>query len=232
MRSFKPRGTLGVLVAAMVPIGAVGCAQTATRFEIKSYRAPESVRDFAEVFGPGAYTTLADGNWTIGFEIPTQYVDLPATPTTRPDAEAPRADGEPGENSAFAGQVRMSQIILIDVFWRPQPGRTFVESSQTNANIIYCLTTGPNSITYEGAGFVSFAESRDGRSIVGRIESAALYPARFANAPADLFGPCRMTGQFEAQRDAAKIHSLRRDVRRRLGPPIGGQASVQAGPSP
>lgn len=117
--------------------------------------------------------------------------------------------------------VRMSQLVVIEVFWRAKPGTTFAESSQTNANIVYCLTTGRDSITYEGAGFVSFQESGRQGVLQGRIESAALYPARITGAPADLFGRCRLSGTFTARSNRAKTIALTQALRKRVGPPIG-----------
>ena len=113
----------------------------------------------------------------------------------------------------------MSQLIHLNVFWRPKPGTTDVESSQTNATIRYCLIVGRDVIAYQGAGFVYFERSRDGATIEGRIESSDLGPAVRVNQPEDLFGLCRVRGTFRAHRDRKHVVSILKQLRRRLGPP-------------
>lgn len=196
----------------MVLIGG-GCQPPVTRFEVVSFRSstPEVYR---EQFDAGYYCVNADHNWTFVFEI--EPVQVHSTP----ELEGGSAASQPGETGTSEESLWMSQIVQVDVFWKALPGTSFAESSQTNANLIYCLTTDTGSITYEGAGFVWFAPSMDKKSMRGQIESATLYPARTVREPSDLFGPCRLTGKFTAVEDRKRVVEKMREVRRRLGPPI------------
>lgn len=204
----------GLGVLASIWVGA-GCQPVVTQFEIVSFRSSAVPEIYRERFDGGYYRINADHNWTLVFEIkPVLVRPVHKDEATSQPASAP-AQGDDEE-------LWMSQIVEVEVFWRPHPGRSYAESSQTNANIVYCLTTGTGSITYEGAGFVTFSESRDRKSVKGRIESATLYPARTVKEPSDLFGPCRMTGTFTAVEDRKRVVERLQEIRRRFGPPVVG----------
>lgn len=190
-----------------------GCTKPITQFEIESFKDSATPQRFSEVFDAGYFCVDSSKNHTFIFTVSPTYVEREID---TPD-DAPESTPTPSE------PVRMSQTLELKVFWRAIPGSTFAESTQTNANIVYCLTTGRNCITYEGAGFVSFSESRDGTTVTGLVESAALCPARFVNAPADLFGPCHISGTFVAHKDRAAVVSHQLALRRKLGPPITSQ---------
>lgn len=171
---------------------------------------------YREQFDAGYYCVNADHNWTFVFEI--EPVEVQSTQ----EVEGAAVSSQPSEPSTSDEELWMSQVVQVEVFWKAQPGTSFAESSQTNANIVYCLTTGAGSITYEGAGFVWFAPSMDKKSMRGRIESATLYPARTVKEAPDLFGPCRLTGDFIAVEDRKRVVEKMREVRRRVGPPVAG----------
>ncbi len=114
----------------------------------------------------------------------------------------------------------------------PRPGITYAESTQTNADIIYCLQRGDDVITYEGAGFVYFRTADGGRTVRGRIESATLSPARRNGAPQDYFGPCQLTGSFTARLNRPAVVAAQRAVRRLVGPPPGDGPAVSNGGRP
>lgn len=217
------------MIAALV-CAECACQKPETRFEVESFKDRQFSQRFSESFEDGYYCVSPNKNYTFVFEVLPTYIDAPAKPETADSVSDEPAGDEPeisdtGSNVS-SESIRMSQAIEISVFWKPRPGTTFAESTQTNANIVYCLITGRDCITYEGAGFVSFTESRDGQSVSGLVESAALYPARTVNAPNDLFGPCRFSGTFVAKKDPAAVVARQLRLRKRLGPPI--SASVTA----
>ncbi|MBN2561969.1 MAG: hypothetical protein JXQ75_13675 [Phycisphaerae bacterium] len=195
---------------------ASACRKTETRFDILSFKNPPGTECFSEQFDPGSFAVNAHNNWDIVFEIPATplAVELPDDPTTTTSAPATEAPGHRNGDGIW-----MSQLIHINMFWRPVPGTTYAESSQTNATILYCLITGPSVIAYEGAGFVYFSRSRDGKTIVGRIESSDLVPTTYVNEPVDLFGPCRLQGAFKAHQDRKHVVSVLQQLRTRLPPP-------------
>lgn len=193
-----------------------GCRQIETRFDVLSFKNPTSPELFTERFGTGACSQDARKNWDLVFEIPSSEVEL-LRPAGGPQAAASSMPVE-SQGQMRAEKIRMSQYVHIHVFWRPVPGTTYAESTQTNASIIYCLMTGTDAISYEGAGFVYFTESMDGKTLSGQIESSALVPARTAGQPADLFGPSQLKGCFVASKDRKRVVSVLQNLRRTLGP--------------
>ena len=187
-----------------------GCSRPITQFEIHSFKNRAAPQRYSEVFDAGYFSVDSNKNHTFIFTVSPTYVEREVE-TPDDASESTPTPSEP---------VRMSQTLELKVFWRAIPGSTVAESTQTNANIVYCLTTGRDCITYEGAGFVSFTESRDGQTVTGMLESAALCPARFVNVPADLFGPCHISGTFVAGKDRAAVVSHQLALRRKLGPPL------------
>jgi hypothetical protein len=207
----KVRGLTQGAVLALVLLA--GCRQIETRFDVQSFKDPSSPERFTERFDPGAFAIDAQQNWDIVFEIPSVRLEYaqPLTPSSGP-ASSPAGPLK-------AQSTHMSQYVHIRVFWKPLPGTTHAESSQTNTSLLYCLTTGANAISYEGGGFVYFTQDWAGTTITGQIESASLVPVRTSNEPIDLFGPCRLTGSFVAHRDRKQVVSVLKVLRKRLGPP-------------
>jgi len=112
----------------------------------------------------------------------------------------------------------MEQCVHLRMFWRPIPGVTHAESSQTDAIIVYMLADAPTAISYEGAGFVFLKLDRSGQTARGTIESSFLAPTRRTGDAADVLGRCRLKGEFTARRDAARVTEILTTLHGRLGP--------------
>ncbi len=198
----------------------VGCRPIETRFNVVAYKQPEQRERFSERFETGAFIINAKKNYEFAFELAPTLVEVPVTPPNEPAPQNPSEDRVAKIEQPLADEVWMSQIIHIEVFWRPEPGRTYAEKTQTNATILYTLLTGNDAISYEGTGFVYFRPSWDKRTITGHIESATLFPARQVGAPSDLFGPCHLTGAFRAVQNDVALVRAEQKIRRILGPPL------------
>jgi hypothetical protein len=207
----------GVLAAALLA-WTCGCREIETRFDVVSFKTPDNPEQYTERFSRGAFSIDAQNNWDIVFEIPSTRVEL-----IRPAAPTSAAESQPADDQSGPLKVEttfMSQVVHIRVFWRPRPGTTYAESSQTDASILYCLITGDSAISYEGAGFVYFTQSYDNQTITGQIESATLVPVRTVGEPIDLFGPCRLQGYFVAHQDRRRVVSIIQQLRKTLGSPV------------
>jgi hypothetical protein len=213
----------------VLAIGAVcGCRQIETRFDVTSFKDPGNPEQFTERFPTGAFAVDAHHNWEIVFVIPGAPIEI----SQSPKAEAPDAQPTDGDDAAPRTRtVSMSQYVQISVFWKPKPGTTYAESTQTNAGILYCLVTGGNAISYEGAGFVYFTPSYDRKTITGRIESSTLVPVRSTKEPVDLFGSCRVEGWFVAREDRGRVVEVRQTLRRVLGRPGLAPSGTDAAPT-
>lgn len=97
------------------------------------------------------------------------------------------------------------QLVWIKTAYRPVPGTGFVEATMINATVRYVIAAGPDAVCYQGAGFVSFRRSRDGRSLTGKLESARLEVRDTAGAPVRPFGPATVTGEFHARDDPRRV---------------------------
>ncbi len=208
----RPRcGIRCAAIVLAVLVALCGCRKQETRFDIYSTGDRDNPELFTEFFEPGAFSISGLNNWRIVFEMPEVMIQV-----EEPTAEG-QSDGAAGEPTVR--NVPMAQYVQIEVFWQPLPGTTYAESSQINASIVYCLVTASDAISYEGAGFVYFSQSRDGETIEGRIESATLVPVRRAGSPRDIFGPCRLNAEFTAEKDAARVVSVVRRLQKLLGRP-------------
>ncbi|MEK6643686.1 MAG: hypothetical protein AABZ08_07230 [Planctomycetota bacterium] len=166
-----------------------------TRFDVLSFKNSTGQELYSEVFPNGGYAITAHRNQVFTFEI--------APHSSRGDSDLSNPN-----------DAEYRQLVRVEVFWKPRPGATYADSSQTNANITYCLITGKDSITYEGAGFVYLKRSMDNKTITGQIESATLVPAHFQGEPADLFGPCHLKGNFVAREDRVAVTAIEQRLSR------------------
>ncbi|MCK6484354.1 MAG: hypothetical protein HUU22_00160 [Phycisphaerae bacterium] len=186
-----PRRLLKFLVLLVLAV--TGCAPKENRIVVDALEDSARPRQFHERFDDAFFSFDGRDRWTIVLH------------SRRPAAADPAHDVE--------------QILILKLFWRPIPGTTFADSTQTDALITYGLITAGACIAYEGAGFVYFSRSRDGTRLVGSIESSNLAPDRKLGEPADIFGRCRVTGRFVARRDFSKVAELVSRLNQRVGPP-------------
>jgi len=187
---------------------AVGCGPRETRMNIVAFPDGQTIQNFSERFDTGAFNIDAHKNIILAFHLEDSD---PGPPTCAP------ADAGP--------TPPISQTVIIEVFWQPRPGVTYVESTQTNATFSYCLQRGPDAIRYGGAGFVYLTKLTDDR-VEGRIESSSLTPAGQTGSPRDLFGRCRLTGTFQANHHPRQTVDAALRLKRLFAAPVpatGGQ---------
>lgn len=192
---------------------ALACNSKPDHIEVLSFRNAEKPETFVENFPPGYFRMNSEKAYEIVLELEPRLLEVPPHEDDTSDATSQPAPPD---------LVWTSQLLHIRILWKPIPGKTYAESTQTNAAIVYCLVNGDNTISYEGAGFVFFKLSRDGDEMEGRIESSSLRPTRFGREPVDLFGPCRISGTFKAAEGSRKVANVRQRLRRLLGKPSTG----------
>lgn len=194
------------------------CTERTTRLTVTTFAQQNSGEVFVENFPDGAFAQNARGNYQIALELPPKRMPvhpLPGENGAADDQSEPTPPTTPISANSTApvsnapDEVYIAQLVMIDMLWHPKPGTTFVESSQTNAGISYCLLRGRDTVRYEGAGFVYFEVGRDGR-MTGRIESATLYPASHTTESIDVLGACRLTGDFVADPSQPRVAEMRR----------------------
>lgn len=197
----RQRGQRILLLTVATCMGMLpACKPVETRFEIAAFHEGAPARNLSERFDDGRFSRNAHRDLTMVFEVH--------------DADSVE-NVETGDGTPVPPTT---QIVTVQVFWEARPGTTHVESSQTNATISYCLISGPDSIRYSGAGFVFLTKNQPDR-IEGRIESSSLKVAQVVGKPRDLFGRCRIQGEFAATEDKQVVVAKTLRVRRLFGAP-------------
>ena len=168
-----------------------GCTPPAQRIFVAAQRADGVSETLTEQFDEAWYSTDARNQWDFVLR------------RARPGKADPAHDIE--------------QTLHIRLFWKPVPGATYADSSQTDAVIQYLISSGPSAICYEGAGFLYFSRRIGSDDVSARIESASLTPARRIGEPAEPFGKCLLTGEFRARLNRGRTAELIRELNLRIG---------------
>ncbi len=179
-----------VAVAASLPLG---CAPRPLELHLTAYRQPDAPIHLVEPFDACWYAADSGGNWDILWYA------------TRP--------------SELESDGRLLHLLHARVLWRPVPGSTHVNRTQTNARLTYALIDVDRAISYEGSGFVFLRPDRTGETVDGEIESGWLAAARRQGDAPDPLGQCLVRGSFRAQRRPARVVAHLAELRQRLGPP-------------
>ncbi|MEE8170860.1 MAG: hypothetical protein V3T70_09955 [Phycisphaerae bacterium] len=188
---FRPLVFVRWAITASTVAASAACGPRATEIRLESLRDPANPVVYAESFDTAYFRVNERDRWDIVLFN--------------------RRASEQDPNQTI------EQFLHLRLFWRPIPGTTYAESSQTDAVIRYCLATGPAAATYDGAGFVYLSVGRNRATLSGRIESANLAPSRQAGGARDLFGTCRLTGEFVARQDAGRTTALLTQLAGRMG---------------
>lgn len=170
-----------------------GCSDSVTQLRIESHKPPDAPSFLSQKFPQAWFSWDARGNIDLVFE----------------SAQPSEVDSE--------GQLL--QVFWARMFWKPVPGTTYVERTQTNANFGYAILDMDRAVSYEGAGFVYMSLNMDRNRMTGSIESGTLARMRSGDATSDLLGQCLVSGEFTARRNDAKVVELLTQLRQRLGPP-------------
>ena len=187
-------GAQVAIAASLLLLCCLGCTRQKVGLTLTSYLQPDQPKQYTQDFNEGWFSQTSKGQ----YQIVLKYEDT----------------------SGSAEHTWVTQIISMALFWQPQPGMTFVESSQINARIQYLMlsdqppdahqsTQQPTErFCYRGTGFVTFKLTKRGKAMKGWIESGNLKP--HADRPDDLFGRFTLTGRFKATSDAAAVQRYRK----------------------
>ncbi|NLE28055.1 MAG: hypothetical protein GX629_00115 [Phycisphaerae bacterium] len=168
---------------------ALGCRTGSNSMVLVNYARPETPEKLGQTFNRGYFTCNAFGEYEILLE------------STEPIST---------ENN----QV-LHQSLYLTTIWKPMPGRTYADSSQINAKMVYLVKiadhpdaavvsqTGQATIRYQGTGFVVFDVDRSGNVLTGTIEQALMQPAHKKSNYR--LGTFELSGSFRAVKDPAAV---------------------------
>jgi hypothetical protein len=110
-----------------------------------------------------------------------------------------------------AGGGAATQYLHIHVYWKPHPGKTFADSTTTDALLRYVVASEEGVAVYSGTGF-AFLRQRFGGRLQVDLESARLHlTSRTGDVP-DTLGETRDSGTLLARQDAAATAALVREM--------------------
>jgi hypothetical protein len=154
-----------------------------------NYARPEKPERLGQSFNHGYFTCNAFGEYEILLES--------SEPITRESDQI------------------LHQSLYVMTIWKPLPGRTYADSSQINARMVYLVKIGDNpdalvvsqtgeaTLRYQGTGFISFETDRSGNVLTGTIEQSLLQPGHKKSSYR--LGTFEMSGAFRAVKDPAAL---------------------------
>ncbi len=188
---WSARSTAGLL-AILLATSLGGCARWGTEFYITDHRAGGAPEQYFERFDNAYYCRDASGAVEL---VMVRDMD---------------AQGD--------GSDPLTQVIHIRQMFSAIPGTTYVDKSMINATVSYLILGSSTGASFEGGGFITFSENRQGDEIVGKLESSALTPQRRQGDGAALFELASLTGRFVARRDKRQVVRIVHQMRRLFGP--------------
>ncbi len=176
------------MLAAVLFVGA--CQRAETRFV--SYRDPYFPAAFHVTCENCAYRVSPAGD---------VFVAGHALREAKPGIGEPQVEPPGG---------RADEYLQVHIFWKPHPGKTWVESTMTDATLTYTVCNEQGTLTYVGTGFVYPHRTAAGMEF--DVESGRLrLVARSGEIP-DTLGDTRLTGTMHARQDAAATVDLIREA--------------------
>lgn len=171
-----------------------GCARDTAHLRLTSHQRPEAPQVFTITFDRCASATDPSGDVHV-----TAYA------------------------TSGLGTEVIRQYMHLQMFWRPQPGRTPTNPTATDATLRYVLQTRDGVLVYLGSAFVYPRRRPDG-VFEARVESGRMHLDRtFGEAP-DVLGSSELLGRVEPENDPELALDIRREMDRLIaghGSPLG-----------
>lgn len=104
-----------------------------------------------------------------------------------------------------------TQILHIEMFWRPYPGKTPSNRTATDATLRYVVSTPHGAAEYTGTGFVWTKQPRFGGLRVG-LERAELRLSARTGTIEDVLGEVRLSGVLYPAADQSRAVALLREA--------------------
>ena len=115
-----------------------------------------------------------------------------------------------------SGDEATRQYVLAEVYWRPLPGKTNVDSSTADMLLRYVIATDTGVAVYSGTGFTLPRKKRGDRLAI-EIESGRLQLETLSGDMPDMLGAAHLTGSFVADQDGVAAAQLIREMQLQSG---------------
>ncbi len=114
-----------------------------------------------------------------------------------------------------------SQVVHVQMYWRPRPGRTPIDAHATNSTIHYIVFTETGAGVYSGAGYL-FPQTKTGRdTLAAEVRDASLRLTDASTDFSDRIGLAIAIGGFKARRNDLLTQRLLREIQIRLKDRLG-----------
>ena len=133
-----------------------------------------------------------------------------------------------GLDQLLSGQFSRGNVVRVDLLWIPKPGATPMDSSATNASILYVIVADGELGVYGGAGFALPEGDASGRSLAVRLRDATLDLLESTDGFVDLLSPATLTGTFTATHNDQRTRQLSTALRRLLNNALGSNRRTDA----
>ena len=131
---------------------------------------------------------------------------------------------EPGGDIRVAGRATqttdngtITHYLLVHIFWKPKPGKTYANATATDATYRYILAGDDGAALYLGTGFAFPRDPSAGKMLVGLDQARLRLESKRGEVP-DLLGDTRLSGKVVARNDAAQAVDLIREAELRVNP--------------
>lgn len=121
----------------------------------------------------------------------------------------------------LSGTITHGQIMHIELFWVPKPGKTPMDDSATNAIIRHIILEDCELGIYGGAGFIVPRGKLGKRTAHLSIAQASLTLQDKTAGFADLLTPAQLTGDISAELDDALARNLKYTVSQHVTDALG-----------
>ncbi len=181
-RTGRRRAAAAVMLIPLLLCLLAGCRLPDSEVRLVSYKDREFPEPYGIRFTDCTYRTEPTGDYHI----------------------VARVAREPGDSNSGA----ITQYMHIHLFWKPRPGRTFVNRSTIDATLRYVIVTDAGTVEYSGTGFVYPKHPRRSDKLIAEIESARLKVASLVGEPTEMLGDSRLTGVLVATFDPSRTLDL------------------------
>jgi len=106
----------------------------------------------------------------------------------------------------------VTEYLHVHVYWNPRPGKTFADSSQSDATLRYVVVSEEGASFYTGTGFVSLDGRRSGGALPVRLENGWLRLEQQVGQPPDVVGDAQLEGSLIARPEANRALDLQREM--------------------
>jgi len=172
----------------LAAVAAGGCHAPRTDLALRSYRDPFFPEDYRVRLADCTYRVVADNDLLV----------VACAERRLPDGTA------------------AMQYLSVTIYWRPWPGRTFVDSAMHNAALRYVVANADGVNVYRGVGFAYLRDRDDlkaGRLDVALEAGTLRLESRSGNL-VDFLGEATVSGELRANERPADTVRIQREVER------------------